>query len=93
MSNSLLIQNVDLDEVCAEITARVVKAIEPMLSDSLKRPKSRDEMAEWLGIGVATLDRMTREGKTPSFLLNRRRVYIPELTIEALTRNKGEKLS
>lgn len=92
MSNSILIQNVDLDEVCAEITSHVVKAIEPMLSDSLKRPKSRDEMADWLGIGVATLDRMTREGKIPSFLLNRRRVYIPELTIEALTQIEGGKV-
>jgi excisionase family DNA binding protein len=40
-------------------------------------------MAEWLGIGVATLDRLTRAGEIPSVMLGSRRCYIPAHVVAA----------
>ena len=79
----LLLRDTDRDELIRETAAAVVAALRPMMTDDLHRPKGRDDMAEWLGIGVATLDRMTKAGEIPSLLLNKRRCYVPAHVIAA----------
>lgn len=79
----LLLRDTDREELIRETAAAVVDAMRPLMSDDLHRPKSRDDMADWLGIGIATLDRMTKAGEIPSMLLNKRRCYVPAHVIAA----------
>jgi excisionase family DNA binding protein len=79
----LLLRDTDRDELIRETAAAVVAALRPILTDDMHRPRSRDDMAEWLGIGVATLDRLTRAGEIPSVMLGSRRCYIPAHVVAA----------
>jgi hypothetical protein len=79
----LLLRDTDRDELIRATAAAVVEALRPIMTDDLHRPKGRDDMADWLGIGVATLDRMTKAGEIPSMLLNKRRCYVPAHVIAA----------
>jgi len=81
----LLLREIDRDELIRETAEAVVDALRPLLTDDLQRPRGRYDMAEWLGVSVATLDRMTRTAEIPSVRLSGRRVYIPAAVIAHLT--------
>lgn len=86
----LFLRDIDPVRFRAEIAADVVNALLPLLTDSLIKPKCREDMAEWLGIGIATLDRMTSSGEIPSSMCRGRRIYIPERVVAALANVKGD---
>lgn len=81
----VLLRETDREDLIRDTAAAVVEAMQPTLGVDLRRPLGRDEMADWLGIGVATLDRMVKSKSIPSLKLAGCRKFVPAEVVAALT--------
>lgn len=78
----------DRETLVREIVEAVTKKLqEPSQQASLV---DGDKLAEILGVSRPTVDRLVRDGKIPSVLAGRRRLYSPVAVIAALSRNGNE---
>ncbi|WP_372718884.1 helix-turn-helix transcriptional regulator [Novipirellula sp.] len=84
-TRSTVIESVDIDELIAAITAAVLAALMPLLSESSEpRLVGGDAMADLLGVSRPTVDRARAAGEIPSIMIGSRRLYQPEAVIAAL---------
>jgi hypothetical protein len=82
---SLILKNVDVDSLALALADIIAKRIEPMLVAQQRRLVDRPTMAKLANIGTATLDRLVASKRIPSVLIGSRRLFAPDLVIEALT--------
>ena len=83
--NNLYLQGIDPNDLKAEITAEVVKALKPLLADSQEpRLVDGDRMAELASVSRPTIDRAVRDDIIPSVMIGRCRRYEPRAVIDAL---------
>ena len=87
MANSLgdlILSNVPIEELRAGLAADIISALRPVLTES-REPLlvCGDRMAELGGVSRPTLDREVRDGKIPSVLIGRRRLFDPADVIAA----------
>jgi excisionase family DNA binding protein len=86
-----IIRAIDPEQLRADITAEVVKALKPLLADSQEpRLVDGDRMAELAGVSRPTIDRAVRDGIIPSLRIGRRRLFEPRAVIDAWA-NANEK--
>ncbi|SMP41618.1 DNA binding domain-containing protein, excisionase family [Neorhodopirellula lusitana] len=85
MNRSLIFEGIEPDQLSECIARAVVDALKPILAES-SRPLlvDSDEMARLAGISRPHLDRMRADGRIPSVLIGRRRLYRPDAVIAAL---------
>ncbi len=82
---SQLPQDTDLGHLVEEITSAVGDAVRSIATE-LQQPHvvGRDRMAELLGVGIATLDRLVSANEIPSILVGNRRKFEPRRVLDAL---------
>ena len=81
----LILRDTDPDQLRAEITAEVVKALRPLLADSQEpRLVDGDRMAQLASVSRPTIDRAVRDDIIPSVMIGRCRRYEPRAVIDAL---------
>ncbi|MEM9368523.1 MAG: helix-turn-helix domain-containing protein [Planctomycetota bacterium] len=68
-------------EVVLEVSARME---ELLAKRGIERAVGREEMAEILGVGLATIDRLVRDKVIPSMTPCNRRLFLPSKVFEAL---------
>ena len=83
--NNLYLQGIDPNDLKAEITAEVVKALRPLLADSQEpRLVDGDRMAELASVSRPTIDRAVLDDIIASVMIGRCRRYEPRAVIDAL---------
>ncbi|MFT4593579.1 MAG: excisionase family DNA binding protein [Phycisphaerales bacterium] len=63
------------------------------MKNESKQLLNREEAAQWFGLSVRTLDKLTKEGGVPSFKIGRQVRYslqALEKWVEEAQKNKGE---
>jgi excisionase family DNA binding protein len=86
MMHGLIMSETDLKALAVEISNTIESRIAGLLSKSqVESAVSREEMAELLGVGVATIDRLVRDNAIPSMLPGTRRLFLPSKVYEALS--------
>lgn len=85
MQQALFLNTVDLENLKREICAEICNRIEALLAmQGPERAVSREKMAELLGVGIATIDRLVRDGVIPSMMPCNRRLFLPSQVYAAL---------
>ncbi|APZ96751.1 helix-turn-helix domain-containing protein [Fuerstiella marisgermanici] len=85
MTNAVIMSEKQLQQLKDELASDILKGVERLLaSSSEERAVDRRQMAETLGVGIATIDRLVSQGVIPSMLINSRRAFLPSEVFEAL---------
>ena len=85
MQQALFLNSVDLENLKREICSEICNRIEALLAvHGPERAVSREEMAELLGVGIATIDRLVRDAVIPSMMPCNRRLFLPSKVYAAL---------
>ncbi|TWU33886.1 helix-turn-helix domain-containing protein [Novipirellula artificiosorum] len=82
---SLYLQDIDPDEFRRAIVSDVMRQLGSLLHESSEpRLVDGDRLAELLGVSRCSVDRLRADGKIPSVMIGRRRLYRPDAAIAAL---------
>lgn len=85
MSRSMILENLDADELVEKIAAAVVERVRDILTEAQQpRLADRRQMAMLAGVSEPTLDRLVRAERVPSILVGSRRMFRPTAVIAAL---------
>lgn len=89
MDRGVILTESELNLLASQIADHVASRIEPFFQRTEERAVGREELAERLGIGIATVDRLVREGQIPSLLINSRRVFVTSKVFSALEADRA----
>ncbi len=74
-----------LQALAVQVAETVVKRLAELFAKpQVEQAVSREKMAELLGVGVATVDRLVRDNIIPSMMPGTRRLFLPSKVYEAL---------
>lgn len=91
MNHAMIVSESELKILKQNIVDEVAARVEQLLArPHVEAAASREEMAQLLGVGVATIDRLVRDGIIPSMMPCNRRLFLPSRVFAALenTNNK-----
>ena len=91
MHRALIVSDSELTKLRQTIVEEVSQRIERLMSKpQVEQAASREEMAQLLGVGVATIDRLVRDDIIPSMMPCNRRLFLPSRVFAALEQTGGE---
>ncbi len=85
MTHAVIISADELDRWRQQIVQDVVRGVGEVLTlAGTERAVDRKQMADLLGVGIATIDRLVNQGAIPSLVMNSRRAFLPSQVYAAL---------
>ena len=85
MDKVLVLSSEELEQLTQEIVDRVSAVIRDVVATpSAEKAVGREELAQLLGVGIATVDRLVRQDVIPSMMPCQRRLFLPSRVYAAL---------
>lgn len=85
MTNVVIMSEEQLRQLKNELTSDLLTGVKALFANGVEEQAvGRQKMAEKLGVGIATIDRLVSQGVIPSMLINSRRAFLPSEVFAAL---------